>query len=172
MDSKHIWIPWWWYFGSMSTNRPHSEVLDYLFHDFLLCLPFIFMAQYVLAVMFHKLIITYINRFHRKHQYFISVLILIGYYILSLLYSIILTPITMQKLSLEYTSLQKFNMQSGYVIYQLQKARQTQCELYYGFLNIVGFIVIKIATSIWYNKKTSWTKFSINPIYLKDRENI
>jgi len=59
----------------------------------------------------------------------------------------------MQKLSLEYTGQQKFSMQSGYVMYQLKKARQTQCELYYGFLNIVGFIVIRIATSTWHNKK-------------------
>jgi len=35
----------------------------------------------------------------------------------------------------------------------LQKARQTQCELYYDFLNIVGFIVIRIAMSIWHKKK-------------------
>jgi len=137
-----------------------------------MCLPFIFMAKYMLAIMSHKLMITYINGFHRKHQDFISVLILIGHYILSLLYFIISTPVTMQKLSLEYTGLQKFNIQSGYVRYQLQKARQIQCILYYGFLNIVGFIVIRIATSIWHNKRTSWMKFSINPIYLKDRENI
>ena len=72
---------------------------------------------------------------------------------MSLLYFIIPTPITMQKLSLEYTGLQKFNIQSGYVTYQLQKARQTQCKLYYGFLNIVGFIVIRIATIFDITKK-------------------
>ena len=110
-------------------------------------IPLIFMAQYVLAVMSHKLMITYINRFHREHQHFISVLILIGHYLSFLLYFIIPTPVTMQKLSLEYTGQQKFSMQSSYVMYQLKKARQTQCELYYGFLNIVGFIVIRIATS-------------------------
>jgi len=98
--------------------------------------------------MSHKSTITYINGFHREHQHFISVLILIGYYLSSLLYFIIPTPVTMQKLFLEYTGPQKFSMQSGNVTYQLQKVRQTQCKLYYGFLNIVGFIVIRIAMSI------------------------
>jgi len=115
-------------------------------------IPLIFIAQYVLAVMSHKSTITYINGFHREHQHFISVLILIGYYLSSLLYFIIPTPVTMQKLFLEYTGPQKFSMQSGNVTYQLQKVRQTQCKLYYGFLNIVGFIVIRIAMSIWHKK--------------------
>jgi len=73
--------------------------------------------------------IIYINGFHKEHQHFISVLILIGHYILSLLYFIISTSVTVQKLSLEYAGQQKFSMQSGYVMYQLKKARQTQCEL-------------------------------------------
>jgi len=92
--------------------------------------------------------ITYMNEFYRKYQHFISVLILIEHYLSSLLYFIIPTPVTVQKLSLEYTGLQKFSMQSGYMTYQLQKTRQTQCDLYYGFLNIVSFIVIRIAMSI------------------------
>ena len=106
------------------------------------------MAQYVLAVMYHKLIIIYINESHREHQHFISVLILIEHYFLFLLYFIFLTLVTVQKLSLEYTGQQKFSIQSGYMMYQLQKAKQIQCELYYGSLNIVDFIVIRIATSI------------------------
>ena len=122
--------------------------------------------------MSHKSMITYMNEFYRKYQHFISVLILIEHYLSSLLYFIIPTPVTVQKLSLEYTGLQKFSMQSGYMTYQLQKTRQTQCDLYYGFLNIVSFIVIRIAMSIWHNKKTSWMKFCINPIHLKDRKNI
>jgi len=53
MGSKHIWMPCWWYFGSTSTNGPQreylyqpmklllwfgSEILDYLFYDFLPCI--------------------------------------------------------------------------------------------------------------------------------------
>ena len=118
-------------------------------------IPLIFIVQYILAVMSQKLIITYINTSYRKHQHFISILILIGHYLLSLLYFIILTPITIQKLSLKYTGLQNFSIQSSYITYQLQKTRQIHCKLYYGSLNIISFIVIRIATSIWHNKKHS-----------------
>jgi len=129
-----------------------TSILTLILADFcnerIYTIPLIFIVQYVLAVMSQKLIITYINTSYRKHQHFISILILIGYYLLSLLYFIILTPITIQKLSLEYTGLQNFSIQSSYITYQLQKARQIHCKLYYDSLNIISFIVIRIATSI------------------------
>ena len=129
-----------------------TSILTLILADFcnkrIYTIPLIFIVQYILAVMSQKLIITYINISYRKHQHFISILILIGHYLLSLLYFIILTPITIQKLSLKYTGLQNFSIQSSYITYQLQKTRQIHCKLYYGSLNIISFIVIRIATSI------------------------